>query len=429
MLLHSGTFDRGVKIPGRKNLSSGKPVTVCPPPDKLYVCLAQHIGKIAQPLVKKGDYVKKGQLIGQADGFVSANIYSGVSGTVSAVTNLVTVGGVKPFVVIDNDFNYEEVTLDKIDVTDGAAVIARVKEAGIVGLGGAGFPTHVKLSPQNEVDVLLINCAECEPYLTCDARVMIELTNEVVEGAKIIAQALKVKRIIFGIEENKPECIAKISSYDGVEVKPLKAKYPQGGEKQLIYACTGRKVGLGKLPATTGVVVVNVQTVEKIYEATVLGRPLYDRVMTVTGDGVSEPCNLRVTVGTPYEKILEAAGGLKETAVRLIAGGPMMGKPLPGIVGYSTKTDSGLLALGKKYANLSSPTACINCARCASVCPMHLSPMYLDLYSCRGEWEKTDDYFVNACIECGSCAYVCPAKRDIVGSVRVAKANLRNMKR
>lgn len=429
MLQKMSTFDKGVKIPSHKNLSSNIPITICPTPERLFVCLSQHIGKPAIAVVKKGDHVKKGQLIGKADGFVSANVYSGVSGTVFSIANLPTASGLKPFIIIDNDFNYEEVFLDKIDISDSSAVIERVKEAGIVGLGGAGFPAHVKLSPPNDVDTLLINCAECEPYLTCDERVILELTDEVVEGAKIVANALKVKKIVFGIEENKPECIKKLSLYADIDIVPLKAKYPQGGEKQLIYACTGRKVGLGKLPASTGVVVVNVQSVEKIYEAIILCKPLIDRVMTVTGDGVSSPCNLRVTIGTPYEKILEVAGGLKNSVVRLIAGGPMMGKSLPDITGFFSKTDSGLLALGKKYTNISSPTACINCARCTSVCPMHLMPMYLDLYACRGEWKKTDSYFVNACIECGACAYVCPAKRDIVGSVRIAKSSLKSVKR
>ena len=427
-ILKRSTFSGGVHVPDKKALSNAMPIEIMPEPDKVYISLGQHIGKPAAPVVAVGDHVKKGQLIGAQDGFISANIYSSVSGTVEDIKPLTTHVGKQTYIIIKNDRSGEEVSLPPIDDTDGAAIAERIKEAGLVGMGGAGFPTYVKITPKDPIDVLLINAAECEPYLTCDHRVLLEYTDDFVQGARYVARALKGAKIYVGIEENKPDAIEKLSKYSDINVVPLKKKYPQGGEKQLIFAVTGRKVGLGKLPATTGVCVLNVQTTRQAFEAVEYGRPLYKRVMTVTGEGIKHPKNLVVLNGTPYTEIIEYCGGLTENARKVVAGGPMMGRVLPSLNSYARKTDSGLLVLVKGEANEAAPTACINCGRCAEACPMKLMPMYIDLFTHENKFDRTADYGVMNCIECGACAYVCPAKRDLVGSMQFAKKKLREMK-
>lgn len=427
-ILSKSTFSGGVHVPDMKGLSSGKAIEVMPEPERVYISLGQHIGKPAAPVVAVGDHVKKGQLVGSQDGFISANVYASVSGTVEAVKPIVTHVGKQTYVVIKNDGLKEEQPLADIDKEDGAAISERIKEAGLVGMGGAGFPTYVKITPKDPIDILLVNAAECEPYLTCDHRVLLEYTEQFVKGARYMAKALKGAKIYVGIEDNKPDAIEILSEYDDINVVPLKKKYPQGGEKQLIFAVTGRKVGCGKLPASTGVCVQNVQTVKACYDAVELNKPLYERVMTVTGKGIAEPKNLLVVGGTPYQEIIDYCGGLKENARKVIAGGPMMGRVLPSLNSYTRKTDSGLLVLAKGEANELEPTACINCGRCAEACPMKLMPMYIDLFTHEEKYERTADYGAMNCIECGTCAYVCPAKRDLVGSIQFAKKKLREMK-
>ena len=424
------TFQHGVHIPDMKYLSKDKSIEVMPSPERVYISLAQHIGKPAKAVVEVGDTVSRGQLIGAQDGFISANIYSSVSGVVEAIKPIVNhMGQTQTYIVIKNDGLNTTVELEPIDENDGKAIAKRVGEAGLVGLGGAGFPTIVKITPPNPVDIVLINGAECEPYLTCDHRIMLEQTDEFVQGARYMSRALEGARIIIGIEENKPDAIEKLSKYDNITVVPLKKKYPQGSEKQLIYACTKHKVGCGKLPATTGVCVLNVQTVKQTYDAVKLNKPLYERVMTVTGKGIKEPKNILVKNGTPYAEIISYCGGLTDDARKIIAGGPMMGKVLPSVDGYTRKTDSGLLILAKGEANELSPTACISCGRCARACPMHLMPMYIDLFTSVGDYERANYYGAMNCFECGTCAYVCPAKRDLVGSVQLCKQKLREMKK
>ena len=427
-LLKPSTFARGVHVPDMKGLSKDKPIETMPAPERVYVSLSQHIGKPALAVVSVGDKVDKGQLIGAADGFISANVFSSVSGTVEEIKPLTTHAGKAVHIVIKNDFEERMQTLSEIDETDGKAICERVKEAGIVGLGGAGFPAFVKLSPKEPVDILLINGAECEPYLTCDYRIMIEQTREFVEGARLSATALGGAKIVVGIEENKPDAIEILSKYDDLNVVPLKKKYPQGSEKQLIFACTKRKVGLGKIPSSVGVCVLNVQTAKAVYNAVIKREGLFERVMTITGNGINEPKNLLVRNGTVYSEIIDYCGGLKASARKIVAGGPMMGKVVAGKVGYSRKADSGLLVLAEGEANELAPTACINCGRCARACPMNLMPMYIDLYTHTGEYKKADEYGASNCYECGTCAYVCPAKRDLVGSVQLCKKKLREMK-
>lgn len=440
-LSKKSTFKHGVHIHDMKSLSSSKAIEVMPAPERVYISLAQHIGKPAVAVVNVGDTVKKGQLIGKQDGFISANIYASVSGVVEEIKPILLPSGQKQtFIVIKNDNLEQEVSLPDIDINDGEAISKRIGEAGLVGLGGAGFPTIVKISPQNPVDVLLINGAECEPYLTCDHRIMLEKTDEFVTGAVYVKKALdavskkldpnaKSVEIIIGIEENKRDAIDVLAKYEGITVIPLKKKYPQGSEKQLIYACTKRKVGCGKLPATTGVCVLNVQTVKQAYDAVSLNKPLYERVMTVTGLGVKEPKNLLVRNGTPYKDIIDFCGGLNDDARKIVAGGPMMGKVLPKLEGYTKKTDSGLLILAKGEANEKEPTNCISCGRCAKACPMHLMPMYIDMFTLAGDYELANKYGAMNCFECGTCAYVCPAKRDLVSSIQLCKQKLREMKK
>lgn len=428
-LSKKSTFERGVHIPDNKDLSKDKAIEIMPVPERVYISLAQHIGKPAVATVSVGDTVRRGQLIGKADGFISANIFSSVSGAVEEIKTIALSGGKQTFVIIRSDGKDEEILLDPIDTTNPEQIVERVGEAGLVGLGGAGFPTHVKITPPNPVDILLINGAECEPYLTCDHRIMIECADQFVEGARLMSVALKGAKIVIGIEENKPDAIELLSKYDGITVVPLKKKYPQGSEKQLIYACTKRKVGTGKLPSTTGVCVMNVQTVKQAYEAIILNKPLYERVMTVTGRGIKEPKNLLVKNGTPYKEIIEFCGGLKDDARKVVAGGPMMGKVLPDLNGYMRKTDSGLLVLSGDETNELNPTPCISCGRCAKACPMHLMPMYIELFTQSGDYERANYYGAMNCFECGTCSYVCPAKRDLVGSVQLCKQKLREMKK
>lgn len=422
------TFPRGVHVPDNKYLAEKKPIEIMPAPEKVYVSLSQHIGKPSEATVSVGDRVKKGQLIGKEAGFISANVYSGVSGTVTEIKTISTPLNTATYVVIQNDGLEEEEFLPPIDKEDSQAIMQRVRDAGLVGLGGAGFPTYVKMATDEKIDVVLINGAECEPYLTCDHRMMLEHGDGVVKGAKYIAKALNCQTVIIGIEENKPDAIEKLGAYDGVKVVPLKKKYPQGSEKQLIYACTKRAVQPGKLPASKGVCVFNVQTAFQVYEAVEFNRPLYQRVMTVTGKGIKEPKNLLVRNGTPYAEIIAYCGGLTDNAAKVIAGGPMMGKILTSVDGYTRKTDSGLLVEDVTEVCITEPSPCINCGRCAKACPMHLMPMYIDLYTQTGNFERADSYGATNCFECGTCAYVCPAKRDLVGSVQLCKRKLRELR-
>ena len=409
-----------------KYLAKDKPIEPMPPSEHYFVALSQHIGAPAKPVVEVGATVAAGTLIARADGMISANVFSPVSGTVAGIeTRKNKQGANAPFIHIKNDFKNREEFMPPADVSDARAVRERIGEAGIVGLGGAGFPTLVKLSPSKPVDILIINAAECEPYLTCDYRVMLDRTEEFVKGVKILSSCLGVAGTVIGIEENKMEAYEKLRAFDGFELILLEKKYPQGGEKQLIYACCGRVVPAKALPMDVGVVVQNVATALAVYEAVEKGKPLYERVVTVSGKGVAEPKNLLVKTGTLFEEALDFCGGISEDTQKLIAGGPMMGTSLYDATGVFTKTDSGLLALTGEEANVSQPSNCISCGACARACPMNLMPMYIDFYALAGDFKTSEKYGTNHCIECGCCANVCPAKRPLVQSIRLAKAKLR----
>ena len=429
-------FKGGVHPDGMKGLTANESVTVMPAPATLYVPLSQHIGKSAVAVVSPGQRVKAGELIGQADGAISSNVYSPVSGTVKSIEKRPTPTGKAEHIVIENDGLYEETRLDPLVDPTPQQITDRITLAGIVGLGGAGFPTGIKLKSPVPVDTLIINGAECEPYITCDTRIMIEYAREFVSGARMLAQSLGLDKAYIGIEDNKTEAIAAINKHiagsgsDDIIVTVLPTKYPQGAEKQLVYGVTGRKIPTGALPSAVGVVVANVHTAFSTYFAVTEGIPLYKRIMTVTGGGITNPRNLWVSTGTLYNDVIEYCGGLKEgtRVVKMINGGPMMGTAVSGGTIACTKTTGCLLLMTDEEAFTGKPSPCINCGRCARVCPMRLMPMYIDLYTRAGDVDTAVRYGLNNCIECGSCTFICPAKRTLVQSFRLAKKQLKGRK-
>ena len=419
----------GVHVPDKKSLCADSPIEKMPAPAKVFISLSQHIGAPATPTVAVGDHVKKGQLIGEASGAISANVFSSVSGTVVSIEDVVNgLGQKNKYVVIENDGKDECVFLEPVKDFEPQTLVERIRLAGIVGLGGAGFPTAVKLSPKTQLDTLIINGAECEPYLNCDYRLMLERTDDIVKGTSYVAKALGVKNVIIGIEANKPRAIEAFSSYPDLNVVVLKKQYPMGSEKHIIYAATKRKVPVGKMPFDVGVAVQNVKTVIACYEAIELNLPLTETVMTVSGEGISQPKNVKVAIGTSISDVIEFCGGKNDKTVKIIAGGPMMGRALASTDYYTKKTDSGLLLLTEKETSLRSPSPCINCARCAYNCPMRLMPMYIEFYSAAGDFKNAEKYGAMNCIECGSCAFNCPAKRPLVQSIQNAKAKIKEMK-
>lgn len=429
------TFKKGIHPNDGKHLSQHKSIQDLVPKGELVFPMLQHIGAPCEPIVKKGDRVLVGQKIGESKAFVSAPIYSSVSGTVKDVApRLHSNGTMVMSIIIENDTNYEEVDT-MIPHKDYAnlskeQLIAIIKEAGIVGMGGACFPTHIKLTPPEEknIDSIIVNAAECEPYLTCDHRMMLEKSTEIVEGLKIILQMFPGVKGYIGIENNKPDAIEAMKkaseNVQNVEVKPLQTKYPQGAEKQLIYAITGREVPSGKLPADVGCIVQNVDTLFEIYNAVVNGRPLMERVLTVTGEAVTEALNLRVKFGTSISEIIEAAGGFKEEPVKVISGGPLMGTALSSLDTPVIKGTSGVLCLTKKQAKLEEESNCIRCGKCVDACPMFLNPTKLNSLVLRGNYEDFEKYHGMDCIECACCSYVCPAKRHLTQTCREGKRTI-----
>lgn len=434
------TFKGGVHPNDGKSLAKDKEIVELLPKGDLVYPLSQHIGAPASPIVKKGDHVLKGQMIAEAGGFVSAPIYASVSGTVKAIEPHVNPTGAKVnCIVIENDGQYEEVEYPPVKPLSELTkeeILNMIANAGIVGMGGAGFPTRVKLSPKepDKIDYIIANCAECEPYITADYRRMMETPELLVEGMKVILKLFDNAEGIFGVEDNKPDCIAKLKELvkdePRMEVKTLMTKYPQGAERQLIYATTGRAINSTMLPADAGCVVDNVETVISIYNAVVKGIPSMERVVTVSGDGVANPGNYKVLFGTNQRELVEAAGGLKEGCEKVISGGPMMGFAMYTLDTPITKTSSSILCLSKDEVSASTATACINCGRCVEACPSRIIPSRLaDLA------ERHDEAgFVKMngleCVECGSCSYVCPAKRHLkqaIGSMR--KTALANKKK
>ena len=428
-LIKAKYYPYGSRIRGTK-LSRGFAIENFPSPKTVYISVCQHIGAPALPIVNIGDHVKKGQMIAEASGAISANIFSSVSGTVVDIRDIVNgLGQKQKHIVIDNDFTDEEVLFDDIPDFEPQTLIDRVRLAGIVGLGGAGFPTAVKLSPKNQLDTLVINGAECEPYLTCDFRLMVERAEDIYKGIKYVARALNIKHIVMGIEINKPEAIEAFKKFDDIDLCVLRKQYPMGSEKHIIYVTTGRKVPVGKMPFDVGCCVQNIKTLLACYEAIELNKPLTDNVITVSGRGIKNPKNLRVPLGTPYSEIIEYCGGMSNDTIKVIAGGPMMGKALANLTQYTKKTDSGILCLKESETNTDKPSNCINCGICAKNCPMRLMPMYIEAFALSGNIDMAEKYGAMNCIECGLCAYNCPAKRPLVQNISNVKNKIKEKKK
>lgn len=420
----------GVKVPHSKNTAEMETVKM-PVPDKVVIPMKQHMGRECTPTVKLTDLVKVGQIIGDTDAFIGAPIHSSVSGKVTKIDEIIGTDG--------NPIKAVEITTDKLqeidesvkvpEVTDLQSFAAAIRASGLVGLGGAGFPTHVKLMPKNldEVTTLLVNGAECEPYITADNRAMLEDTDDIVEGIKLVKKYMNLSTVIIGIEDNKPQAIAKlqaaVADIEGASVKALKAQYPQGGEKVLIYECTGKIVPEGKLPSDVGCVVMNVSSIAFVAKYMRTGMPLITKRLTVDGDAIAEPKNVEVAIGTSFSDVIDFCGGFKTEPKKIIMGGPMMGFAVPTINYPVLKNNNAILAFSAaKTAEAEKPeTPCIRCTRCVNACPFSLMPAAIEKAYKAGNVDALKALKVNLCMECGCCAYVCPAKRNLVSVNRLAK--------
>ncbi len=428
------TFSGGIHPPHSKVFTESKSVVKAEPPKTVYIPLRQHIGAPTAPVVKPGDRVLVGQVIAEPQGFVSAAIHSSVSGTVKKILEMPTVGGKGICVQIENDFQDElhESVCPRRDVESLAAkeIVEIIKNAGIVGMGGAGFPLHVKLSPppEKKLDTVILNGAECEPFLTADHRLMLESPDRIFKGLELMMKAVGVEKGYIGIEDNKPDAqkvMSKVAKdYPSIEVISLTTKYPQGAEKQLIDAVTGREVPSGALPMDVGVAVSNVATSAAVCDAVYDGMPLIKRICTVTGTMINEPKNIEIRIGTMVNEIIEQCGGYKDDPGKIIMGGPMMGLAQSTDVLPSTKTTSGILVFDKVDAIINPPSNCIKCCKCVDICPARLQPMYISAYSLKDSFENAESYGALDCIECGSCSFICPAKRPLLQSIRVAKRHI-----
>lgn len=437
-ILHPVKFIRGgMHLDHNKNTAERESV-VMPAPKVVYIPLSQHIGAPATPVVKKGDQVFVGTLIGEAGGFVSAPVHSSVSGTVTDVKDLTIGNGtLQKYIIIESDGKMEsDPNLKPFEVNNFSDLADAAKQCGLVGLGGAGFPTHVKLSPSKDVkiDTLVINAAECEPYITSDYRECVEGLSDVVEGVYLIKEKLGIEKVVIGVESNKPKAIDLLMQVaadhrdndDSVKVMKLPSKYPQGAEKVIIYSATGRKLPAGKLPSDVGCIVMNVTSVATLYRFITTGMPLVSKRITVDGTAVTEPKNLIVPIGTQIKEILNFVGVDTENADRILMGGPMMGNPVVSEESVLEKRNNAILVMrdGKPQPQ----TACIRCGRCADACPMNLYPAMVETSLRVGNKENLNSLNINYCMECGCCSYVCPAKRPLTQVMRTAKAEIRRQK-
>jgi len=429
------TFSIGGVHPHGNKLSAGKPIVPAAVPQKAYILLGQHIGAPAKPIVTRGDEVKVGQKIAEPGGFVSAAIYSSVSGKVSKIDNIVDASGYpRPAIIIDVQGDEWVDTIDRTDTIvrecdlKPEEIVKKVAEMGIVGMGGAQFPTQVKLAPPPTAkpECVVINGAECEPYLTADHALMLEHAEEILVGVSILMKAMKVNKGYIGIENNKPDAIAKMEAaaktFQGIEIVPLKMKYPQGGEKQLIQAILDRYVGSGALPITTGALVQNVGTAFAVYQAVQKNKPLIERVVTVTGKSLANPSNLLVRIGTPIQQLIDACGGLPEDTGKVISGGPMMGKAVATTEIPTTKGTSGITIMNQKDARRGEVQPCIRCAKCVAACPMGLEPYLLAQLAEHGEFEREINEQIMDCLSCGACQFTCPANRPLLDYISLGKA-------
>jgi electron transport complex protein RnfC len=436
------TFRYGGIHPKDNKISADAAIETVAPEGVVRIFLSQHIGAPATPIVAKGDKVKVGQLIAKATGFVSANIHSSVSGTVTGIDLTADHLGFKKEAItvkVENDEWQDDIdrsdSLVKEIKLSATEIVKKITDSGLVGLGGAAFPSHVKLSvpPGKKAEYLIINAAECEPYLTSDYRVMLEHTEELMIGIQILKKAIGVSVAYIGVEINKPEAIAKLnaltSEYEGIKIVPLKKKYPQGGEKQLINAVTKREVPSGSLPIDVGAIVHNVGTTFSVYEAVQKNKPLIDNIVTITGKNMSVQKNLLVRVGTSVSKLIELVGGIPEDTGKVIFGGPMMGKAANNLEAPTQKSTSAVLLMPETESHRGTPSACIRCARCVAVCPMNLEPYLLKRLSERNMFDESETNSAHDCIECGSCAYICPANIPLLDYIRLSKAEVLKMKR
>lgn len=431
------TFTFGGIHTADMKLSAGKKIQIVPIPSEVIIPLEQHIGAPTNPVVAVGETVKVGQLIGKAVGFISANIHSSVSGKVTKIDTVIDAWGYKRpavYIAVEGDEWMENI--DKKDVvrkeitTKREDIIQKIADAGIVGLGGACFPTHVKLSPppNTKAELLLINAVECEPYLTCDHQLMLEKAEEIIVGIQILMTVLQVNKAIIGIENNKKDAISLLqkitSSYSTIEVCPLAMCYPQGGEKQLIEAITKKQVPSGQLPINIGIVVQNVATTYAIYEAVQKNKPLIERVITVTGKKVAKPGNFLVRIGTPLRVPLDMAGGMPEDTGKIIGGGPMMGRAFMSADVPVTKRSAGLLVMPTLESARKEMQNCIRCAKCVTACPMGLEPYLLMSQAEKSMWKEMEETYITDCIECGCCLFSCPSNRPLLDYLRMGKSTV-----
>ena len=424
----------GVHLDHKKNTAECETI-VMPAPKTVYIPLSQHIGAPCNPVVKKGDTVFVGTLIGEVGGFVSAPVHSSVSGTVTDVKDLTIGNGtLQKYIIIESDGKMEkDPTLKPFEVKNLTDLAEAAKQCGLVGLGGAGFPAHIKLSPSKDVkiDTLIINAAECEPYITSDYRECVEGINDIIEGVYLIKEKLGIEKVVIGVESNKPKAIELLMQVaanhrdndDSVKVMKLPSKYPQGAEKVIIYSATGRKLPAGKLPSDVGCIVMNVTSVATLYRFITTGMPLVSKRITVDGTAVPQPKNLIVPIGTPIKEILDFAGVNTEDVHSILMGGPMMGNPVVSDASVLEKRNNAILAM--KDQKPQPQTACIRCGRCADACPMTLYPAMVETALNLGDTKKLNTLNINYCMECGCCSYVCPAKRPLTQIMRTAKAEIR----
>lgn len=434
------TFSGGIHPDDGKRFSKDREIEPVMPHGEMVYPLSQHIGAPAKPVVKKGDFVLKGQVIAEAGGFVSAPVHASVSGTVKGIEPRFNPAGTKvDCIIVENDEQYTEIEYEPVKPLGEMSreeIIEKIGNAGIVGMGGAGFPTRVKLSPKEpeKIDYVIANCAECEPYITADYRRMLENTDELISGMKVLLTIFPNAKGIFAVEDNKKDCIEKLEEFiqadERMEVKAMMTKYPQGAERQLIYTVTNRAINSAMLPADAGCIVDNVETLIGIHRAVIEGKPLVERVVTVSGDAVNNPGNFKVLLGTSHRELAEAAGGFAAEPEKLISGGPMMGFAMITLDAPVTKTSSSLLAFKKDAVSQLRESACINCGRCVQVCPSRIIPSRLADYAKRHDEVSFVAMNGLECVECGSCSYVCPAKRQLkqaIGSMR--KTALANRKK
>lgn len=436
MKLH--TFSKGGIHPDDSKLTASAATVAAPLPQKAWFPLSQHIGAPAKPVVKKGDKVVVGQLLAEAGGFVSAPVHSSVSGVVSRIDTIVDASGYRrPAIAVDVEGDEWLPTIDRSDSLETIAdhpeispeeIVRRIKDAGITGMGGAGFPTFIKLTPPPgaKAECVILNGVECEPYITSDHRLMLEHADEILVGLELLMKAVSVDKGYIGIENNKPDVIAlfeeKTAGRDDIKVVPLAKRYPQGGEKQLVDAVTGRKVPLPPaIPINVGAVVQNVATAFAVYQAVMKHKPLFERYVTVTGKKLQHPGNFLVRMGTSAASLIDLCGGLPDMDNKVLSGGPMMGKALASLEAPVVKGTNSITVLSGDDAFRAAPQPCIRCAKCVAACPMGLEPYLLSRLSALGEWERAEQEFVHVCIECGSCQYTCPANRPLLDTIRTGK--------